>query len=81
MRAPLAAAAFRPGQFYRLQNFESLAERGGDTVLAMEELAVTGASVDRDRGLLSVIVLELGGSSDLCARRGRRTGGPDGADR
>jgi hypothetical protein len=34
----------------------------------MEGLALTGASVDRARGLLSTLVLEMGGSSDLCAR-------------
>ena len=33
----------------------------------MEGLALTGASVDIDKGLLSTIVLEMGGSSDLCA--------------
>jgi NAD(P)H-flavin reductase len=32
----------------------------------MEGLALTGAWVDRDRGLVSTIVLEMGGSSDLC---------------
>ncbi len=67
VRAPHAARAFRPGQFYRLQNFESLAPRIDGTVLAMEGLALTGASVDREKGLLSVIALEMGGSSDLCA--------------
>jgi NAD(P)H-flavin reductase len=35
--------------------------------LAMEGLALTGAAVDREQGLLSTIVLEMGGSSDLCA--------------
>lgn len=65
--APRAARRFEPGQFYRLQNFERLAPHAGDTVLAMEGLALTGAWVDRDRGLLSTIVLEMGGSSDLCA--------------
>jgi NADPH-dependent glutamate synthase beta subunit-like oxidoreductase/NAD(P)H-flavin reductase len=67
VRAPLAARAFEPGQFYRLQNFEALAARSGDTILAMEGLALTGASVDPKRGHLSTIVLEMGGSSDLCA--------------
>lgn len=33
----------------------------------MEALALTGASVDMEKGLLSMIVLEMGGSSDLCA--------------
>jgi NAD(P)H-flavin reductase len=32
----------------------------------MEGLALTGAWVDREQGLLSTIVLEMGGSSDLC---------------
>ncbi len=66
IRAPMAARAFHPGQFYRLQNYETRAPRTGDTVLAMEGLALTGASVDREKGLLSTIVLEMGGSSDLC---------------
>jgi NADPH-dependent glutamate synthase beta subunit-like oxidoreductase/NAD(P)H-flavin reductase len=72
IRAPMAARAFRPGQFYRLQNFEVLAahddEPGvGRTVLNMEGLAMTGAWTDPEQGLVSVIVLEMGGSSDLCA--------------
>ncbi len=92
VRAPMAARAFQPGQFYRLQNYEALAVRVNcgtrlpthaadaqaeqakrpapkrlGTVLAMEGLALTGAAVDRERGLLSMIVLEMGGSSDLCA--------------
>jgi NAD(P)H-flavin reductase len=67
VKAPFAARAFEPGQFYRLQNFEANAGRAGGTTLAMEGLALTGASVDRERGLLSTIVLEMGGSSDLCA--------------
>jgi len=67
VKAPMAARAFKPGQFYRLQNYESFAARSNGTVLAMEGLALTGASVDREKGLLSTIVLEMGGSSDLCA--------------
>lgn len=67
VKAPMAARAFEPGQFYRLQNYESLAGRRNGTRLAMEGLALTGASVDREEGLLSTIVLEMGGSSNLCA--------------
>ena len=67
IRAPAAARAFRPGQFYRLQNFETLAPRVEGTRLAMEGLAMTGAWTDPGRGLISVIALEMGGSSDLCA--------------
>ena len=67
IRAPLAAQKFRPGQFYRLQNFEALAPVVDGTRMQMEGLAMTGAWVDRERGLVSIIALEMGGSSDLCA--------------
>jgi NADPH-dependent glutamate synthase beta subunit-like oxidoreductase/NAD(P)H-flavin reductase len=76
LRAPAAARAFQPGQFYRLQNFEALSRRVGaasnsagqpPTQLTMEGLALTGASTDPANGLLSTIVLEMGGSADLCA--------------
>ena len=72
LHAPAAARAFRPGQFFRLQNYEMLAPRldeavAGSTLLAMEGLAMTGAWTDPERGLVAVIALEMGGSSDLCA--------------
>jgi NADPH-dependent glutamate synthase beta subunit-like oxidoreductase/NAD(P)H-flavin reductase len=68
VRAPMAARAFQPGQFYRLQNYETLAPGDATTRLGMEGLAMTGAWTDKDRGLLSIIVLEMGGSSDLCTQ-------------
>ena len=67
VKAPIAARAFQPGQFYRLQNYASHAPAVDGTTLAMEGLALTGAWIDREVGLLSTIVLEMGGSSDLCA--------------
>ncbi|MBT4710085.1 MAG: FAD-dependent oxidoreductase [Alphaproteobacteria bacterium] len=66
VRAPRAVAQFQPGQFYRLQNFETLAPKINGTTLAMEGIALTGAWVDKTRGLMGLIVLEMGGSSDLC---------------
>ena len=73
VHAPLAARRFAPGQFYRLQNLETLAPvigapPGGPTRLALEGLALTGAWVDRERDLVATVVLEMGASSDLCAR-------------
>ena len=59
VRAPMAARAFEPGQFYRLQNYETLAARRDGTRLVMEGLALTGAWVDRAQGLVSTIVLEM----------------------
>jgi NAD(P)H-flavin reductase/NADPH-dependent glutamate synthase beta subunit-like oxidoreductase len=82
VKAPAAARHFSPGQFYRLQNFEALAARahasqaeGVEAALAVEQgapllmegIALTGAWVDRDKGLLSLIALEMGVSSRLIA--------------
>jgi NADPH-dependent glutamate synthase beta subunit-like oxidoreductase/NAD(P)H-flavin reductase len=71
VRAPAAARHFHPGQFYRLQNFERLSPHvrtnGHRAALLMEGIALTGAWVDREKGLLSLITLEMGVSSRLCA--------------
>ena len=66
VEAPAAARNFEPGQFYRLQNYEARSKNVDGTLLTMEGLALTGAWVDKDKGLLSLITLEMGGSSDLC---------------
>ena len=66
VKAPLQARKFEPGQFYRLQNFETSAPTVGGKRLMMEGLALTGAWVDEEKGLLSMIVLEMGTSSRLC---------------
>ncbi|MBA4123799.1 MAG: FAD-dependent oxidoreductase [Acidobacteria bacterium] len=67
VRAPLQARKFEPGQFYRLQNFETSAPIVEGTRMMMEGLALTGAWVDEEKGLLSMIVLEMGTSSRLCS--------------
>ena len=67
VKAPLQARKFRPGQFYRLQNFETSAPVVDGVRLLMEGLALTGAWVDEEKGLLSMIVLEMGTSSRLCS--------------
>src|SRR5436190_7638763 len=67
VKAPLQARKFEPGQFYRLQNFETSAPVIDGSRLLMEGLAVTGAWVDEEKGLLSMIVLEMGTSSRLCS--------------
>lgn len=67
VKAPAAARNFQPGQFYRLQNYETRAAQIKGTRMVMEGLALTGAWVDSEQGLLSTIVLEMGGSSQLCA--------------
>ncbi|MEE9354982.1 MAG: pyridine nucleotide-disulfide oxidoreductase [Methylococcaceae bacterium] len=67
VKAPMQAEKFHPGQFYRVQNYEALAPVEEGTVLAAEGLALTGADVDREQGTISLIALEMGSSSKLCA--------------
>ncbi len=67
VHAPFAAEHFHPGQFYRLQNLEVSAPEIDGTKLLMEGIALTGAWIDVERGLLSMIVLEMGVSSRLVA--------------
>ncbi|MBK8693280.1 MAG: FAD-dependent oxidoreductase [Deltaproteobacteria bacterium] len=67
VRAPLASKKFQPGQFYRLQNYEMFSYVVEGTRLAMEGLAMTGAWTDPEKGLLSMIALEMGASSKLIA--------------
>ncbi|MCX7097118.1 MAG: pyridine nucleotide-disulfide oxidoreductase [Methylococcales bacterium] len=67
VKAPLAAKKFYPGQFYRVQNYEAFAPTVAGTVLAAEGLALTGAEVDKEQGTISLIALEMGSSSRLCA--------------
>ncbi len=67
VHAPAAARAFEPGQFYRLQTGEG----AGAT---SEAVALTGAKVDKEAGILELIILESGASSRLCA--GLKVGDP-----
>ncbi len=66
IRAPQAARKFLPGQFYRLQNYSANALTTDNFKMEMEGLALTGAWVDKANGLISLIILEMGGSSNFC---------------
>ena len=82
VRAPMAARRFQPGQFFRLQNFESSAPLLAGTRLHTEPLALAGARVDAERGTVSMIVFERGASSRLVATpETRRAGIVDGPHR
>ncbi|MCW9035458.1 MAG: FAD-dependent oxidoreductase [Rhodospirillales bacterium] len=65
VHAPLAAKAFKPGQFFRLQNYEADSLQVNGTTLAMEGVALTGALVDPEKGLVSLIAMDMGGSTSL----------------
>ncbi|MEO8512003.1 MAG: FAD-dependent oxidoreductase [Ignavibacteria bacterium] len=68
LKAPLQARKFHPGQFYRLQNYETTSPNIDGSQMMMEGLALTGAWVDKEKGLLSLIILEMWGSSRLCRK-------------
>jgi len=65
IQAPLAAKHFQPGQFYRLQNFETLAPRIDHTLLQMEPLPLVAAEAHHDK--LTFIVKENSATAKLCA--------------
>ncbi len=65
IEAPLAAKHFQPGQFYRLQNYESFAPHIDHTSLQIEPIALIAA--DHDHETLKFIIIENGASSKLCA--------------
>ena len=67
VRAPMAARNFRPGQFFRLQNYETASPWFEGTRLQTEGLALSGAQVSAEIGLVSLMILETGASSRLCA--------------
>lgn len=65
VQAPMAAKKHLPGQFYRLQNFETDALTVEGTQLQAEGVALLGIPVDEDK--LAFIVDERGASSRLLA--------------
>jgi NADPH-dependent glutamate synthase beta subunit-like oxidoreductase/NAD(P)H-flavin reductase len=67
IQAPLAAKHYKAGQFYRLQNFETLAPRIDHTLLQMEPLALVTANCNKKSGTLTFIVNENTATAKLCA--------------
>ncbi|MEZ5672329.1 MAG: FAD-dependent oxidoreductase [Thiotrichaceae bacterium] len=67
VRAPQAVQKFHPGQFFRLQNFETTAPIVHNTRLQTEGIALLATAANPELGTLTLIVLEQGVSSRLCA--------------
>jgi NAD(P)H-flavin reductase len=65
--APLAAKHYQPGQFYRLQNYETFSPHMDHTSLQIEPIALIASNVDHANGSLKFIVIENGASTKLCA--------------
>ena len=65
VRAPLLAMKTQIGQIFRLQNYHASAKKNGDQLMAMENIAVTALSINRENGIISGIMVETGGSTSL----------------
>ncbi|ADE14517.1 conserved hypothetical protein [Nitrosococcus halophilus Nc 4] len=66
VRAPLAARNFRPGQFFRLQSFESNSPEVEGTRLQIPLLTVSGTGVQDDQ--IRLMVLQWGAGPRLVGR-------------
>ncbi len=69
VHAPLLAKKTKLGHIFRLHNYHSLAKKKtvekDSTLLAMENIAVTTYKVDPAAGTISVMVVNVGGSSSI----------------
>ncbi len=70
VEAPMAARNFRPGQFFRLQNYEQLAAEVDGTRLQTGPLTVSGAGVEGDRLRLLVLLGSVGARLCTTLREG-----------
>ena len=65
VRAPLLAQQTEVGHIFRLQNYHSLAEKIEGRLMAIAGLALTVIGVDRENGILSTVVIEASGPTNL----------------
>ncbi|HJD63071.1 MAG TPA: FAD-dependent oxidoreductase [Rickettsia endosymbiont of Degeeriella rufa] len=60
IHSPLAARNFKPGQFFRLQNYSA------DVTKLIEPIALSVADINVKSGLISFIIYDVGKSTSLC---------------
>jgi NAD(P)H-flavin reductase len=65
VRAPMAARQFQPGQFYRIQNYETHAARIENTQLQTETISALGIHDEKNPDQLSFFIVENGASTKL----------------
>lgn len=65
IKAPLLANQTEVGHVFRLQNYHAFAPKISGQIMAMEGIPVTALSIDRERGIISGIVVDTGGSTHL----------------
>ncbi|MDP1573840.1 MAG: FAD-dependent oxidoreductase [Coxiellaceae bacterium] len=83
VHAPMLAKQHTPGQFYRLQNFETYAKKIDDTTLQTETVAALGIYYKNKPDHLSFFIVEKGASTKIlgCMKKGDAISvmGPTGA--
>lgn len=63
--APLLAQKTKLGHIFRMHNYHALAPKKGETLLAMEGVALTVYKVDAENSLISVVIINAGASSNI----------------
>jgi NAD(P)H-flavin reductase len=66
--APAAARRFRPGHFFKVQNYETDAPQINGAKLLMEGIPLAGVSADAENDTVRLVVEETGASSRIAAR-------------
>ncbi|OGT30221.1 MAG: pyridine nucleotide-disulfide oxidoreductase [Gammaproteobacteria bacterium RIFCSPHIGHO2_12_FULL_35_23] len=67
VHAPLAVKKFKPGQFFRVQNYETSAIEVEKTKLQTEPLALAGFYPSFEQGTIKLMIIEQGASTKMCA--------------
>ncbi|MFN7709415.1 MAG: FAD-dependent oxidoreductase [Holosporales bacterium] len=65
VHAPAAARQWRPGQFFKLQNYAADARAHNGFKTVMEPVALTACWVDRNRGDVGLVVVDVGVSTHI----------------
>lgn len=65
VKSKAGAEKFKPGQFFKLQNYEVLADKKNGISKAIEGVALAPTNVDKQNGLINFIVVKEGVSSSL----------------
>jgi NADPH-dependent glutamate synthase beta subunit-like oxidoreductase/NAD(P)H-flavin reductase len=65
VKSKILANQTKIGQIFRLQNYCQLAPKINGQIMAMEGVAVTALAIDRQKSLISGVMIETGGSTSL----------------
>lgn len=67
IQSPQAVKHYQPGQFYRLQNYETFSQKLDHTTLQMEPLALISTGIDRHKNTIKFMIIENGATTKICS--------------